>query len=104
MELKRASDKPLLVPLLRIRTELTLILVCVILAFFLPAQAVMGTIALFITKILSVNLGVLTAHASRKFMFPFLDFQRLLENKNWAGICFIIFWYGMIIWAFAIGG
>jgi len=96
--------------LLRIRTELTLILICIICLFSLhqvgglPKEAVIGVASLFITKILAISIGTLIAHASRKYFFPFLDLQVLIRENNWPGVGFLTAWYVIIIWACAAGG
>lgn len=108
METRRVHDKTfygrMKLGLRRIRTELTLILVCLALTYFLPREAILGIVALFITKALFVVIGVLVGHSSRKFLFPYLDMQKMIEEHHWGGTVFLVAWYGVIIWAFAIGG
>ena len=88
----------------RIRTELTLLLVLAIAIAFIPPEARLGLLGLFITKGMFVTMGVLYAHASRKFLFPYLDMEKLLKDHHWGGLAFITAYYGVIIWAFAVGG
>ena len=88
----------------RIRTEVLLIVVIGLLVTTLPAAAKEGLLALIITKPLFATLGVLYAHASRKFLFPYLDLRKLIEERRWDGVTFLTIWYGVIVWAFAVGG
>jgi hypothetical protein len=88
----------------RIRTEIVLILLLSIAILFIPPEAKEGLLALFITKALFVTLGVLYAHASRKFLFAYLNLRELIENHHWGGTAFITVWYGVIIYAFSVGG
>ena len=88
----------------RISTELVLIVVLMAAIWFIPAEAKAGLLALFITKSMFVTLGVLYAHASRKFLFPYLCFGDLIKEHHWPGIVFLSVWYGVIVWAFAVGG
>ena len=110
MELRRESDKQAtkrqraVFELKRVRTEFTLILVCAMLSVLLPKEAIMGVLGLFITKTLFVVVGVLVAHSSRKFLFPYLDLQKMIEEHHWGGIGFMTAWYFVIIYAFAVGG
>jgi hypothetical protein len=108
MELKRMSDMNLagkaINGIKRIRTEIVAIVALTVAIWFIPPGAKQGVLALFITKTLFVTLGVLYAHASRKFLFPFLDFQKELKQDGSGVILFFVAWYGVIIWAFAAGG
>lgn len=88
----------------RIRTELILLLVMAISIAFIPQEARMGLLGLFITKGLFVTMGVLYAHASRKFLFPYLDMEDLIRLHHWGGISFLTVYYGVVVWAFAVGG
>lgn len=51
-----------------------------------------------------VTMGVLYAHASRKFLFPYLDFEVMMKEHHWGGMAFLTIYYTVIIYAFAIGG
>ena len=88
----------------RIRTELTLLLVLAIAIAFIPPEARLGLLGLFITKGMFVTMGVLYAHASRKFLFPYLDMETLIAEHHWGGVAFLTAYYGVVIWAFAVGG
>ena len=88
----------------RIRTELTLLLVLAIAIAFIPPEARLGLLGLFITKGMFVTMGVLYAHASRKFLFPYLEMEVLITEHHWAGVGFLTAYYGVVIWAFAVGG
>lgn len=88
----------------RIRTELALLLVLAIAITFIPPEARLGLLGLFITKGMFVTMGVLYAHASRKFLFPYLDMEDLIAEHHWGGVAFLTAYYGVVIWAFAVGG
>jgi hypothetical protein len=88
----------------RIRTELALLLVLAIAIAFIPPEARLGLLGLFITKGMFVTMGVLYAHASRKFLFPYLDLEVLITEHHWGGVTFATAYYGVVIWAFAVGG
>ena len=88
----------------RIRTELIFIVILSVLILFLPATAQAGLAALFITNALFVSLGVLYAHASRKFLFPYIDMRIAIEERHLGALAFLAIWYGVILWAFAVGG
>jgi hypothetical protein len=88
----------------RIRTEIISIAIVSLLILFLPSAAQSGLMALFITKALFVTLGVLYAHGSRKFLFPYIDMRTVIEGHNLGAILFLMAWYGVIVWAFAVGG
>lgn len=95
--------------LLRIRIELILILVLISTSWLLPTKPEditpqWGLLSLIITKFFGVTLGVLYAHASRKFLFDYLNLKELITEHHWGGIAFMSVWYGVIIWAFATGG
>lgn len=96
--------KTLAMNIRRIRTEIILIALLSIAIGFIPPEAKEGLLALFITKALFVTLGVLYAHASRKFLFAYLNLRELIESHHWGGVAFVTVWYGVIIWAFAVGG
>jgi len=108
MELRRAADQAFLGKigngLMRIRTELIAIIILMAAVWFLPVEAKQGLMALFITKAMFVTLGVLYAHASRKFLFPYLDMEGLIKEHHWGGVAFLTAYYGVVIWAFAVGG
>jgi hypothetical protein len=88
----------------RIRTEIISIGILSLFIFFLPSAAQAGLMALFITKALFVTLGVLYAHGSRKFLFPYIEMRIAIEGHNLGAMLFLMAWYGVIVWAFAVGG
>jgi hypothetical protein len=108
MELRRAADQAFLgkfvTGLLRIRAEIVAIIILMAAVWSLPVEAKQGLMALFITKSMFVTLGVLYAHASRKFLFPYLDMEGLIKEHHWGGVTFLTAYYGVVIWAFAVGG
>ena len=71
---------------------------------FIPQEARMGALGLFITKAAFVTMGVLYAHISRKFLFPYLDAEALIKDHHWGGMAFITVYYGVIIYCFSMGG
>ena len=66
-----------------------------------PREAMMS---LIMTKTVGVSLGILIAHYTRVFRFPYLDLSTLIEEHHWSGVIFLAVWYGVIIWAFSMGG
>jgi MFS superfamily sulfate permease-like transporter len=95
--------------IMRIRLELIMVIVLVVSARFLPQRADevtawTGLMSLMLVKSLSVTLGVLYAHGSRKFLFPYLDMKNLIMEHHWGGVTFLCVWYGVIVWAFGVGG
>ena len=88
----------------RIRTELFLILLCLIGISFLPREAKLGVLSLFITKSFFVVLGIVVAHSTRKFLLPYIDLQRAIIEGQWSVVYFVAVWYAVIIYAFAVGG
>jgi hypothetical protein len=108
MEYRRAEDQAITARakngLLRIRTEIIVIIILMVAIYFIPPEAKQGLLALGITKALFVTLGVLYAHASRKFLFPFMDLADKLAAGQWGMVVFLTAWYSVIIWAFSMGG
>jgi len=100
-ELKRKSW---FYTLQRSRVEIILAFFIGILTFFIPPSARQGLLGLLITKPLFVSLGVLYAHISRQFLFPYIDISKEIENHHWGSFGFMTVWYGVIIYAFAMGG
>ena len=88
----------------RTRVELITLVIMTICIFLLPQEARVGVFGLFITKGLFVTLGVGYAHVSRKFLFPYLDFEVLMLEHHWGGMAFLTVYYGVVIWAFSMGG
>lgn len=88
----------------RSRVELIMLCVVAVAVLFIPPEARMGLLGLFITKLMFVTMGVLYAHASRKFLFPYLDFEVMMKEHHWGGMAFLTIYYTVIIYAFAIGG
>ena len=88
----------------RSRISLFLVLVVAVCIVFIPPEGRMGLLGLFTTKTMGVALGILFAHWTRLFRFPYLDLSALVESHHWSGVIFLTVWYGVIIWAFAVGG
>jgi hypothetical protein len=88
----------------RSRTEITMLLIVCFAILFIPQEARMGLLGLFITKGMFVTMGVLYAHISRKFLFPYLDAEELIKEHHWGGMTFLTVWYGVIVWCFSMGG
>jgi hypothetical protein len=86
--------------------------IMVALTFLLPAtkeeamnqSARQGILALLITVTVKTSIGASLAHLFRKWLFPFLDFQKLVEDHHWGGVTFLSIWYGIFVYAFAVGG
>jgi hypothetical protein len=96
--------RQLIIDIKRSRVELFfgIILICCLL--FIPPEARMGLLGLFITKVMGITIGVLYAHYSRIFLFRYLDLSKMIEEHHWAGVVFTAVWYAVIIYAFAVGG
>ncbi len=92
----------------RSRVSLLLVLLVVVSAFLLPNTTEItpreALLSLITTKTIGVSMGVLIAHYSRVFRFPYMDLEELINNGHWAGVIFLAVWYGVIIWAFSMGG
>ena len=78
-------------------------------SFLLPVNSWQETpqlrlLALMIQKGLPVSLGVLTAHASRCFLFPYLDLSCMIKEHHGWGVGFLAAWYVGIILSWAWGG
>lgn len=116
MQNRRATDKRLRD---RIREEflrlwflLTVMTIMFIASLFLPrtkeeaeaAGSLLNIMALFVTKTNSVLWGWSIAHLGRLIMFPYMDLQKYIEDKNWPGVAFLAILYGIVIHAFAVGG
>jgi hypothetical protein len=92
--------------------EASLLLFCLLLLFLAPigkdpdeARAVMmGMISLFVTKTFFAVLGFSVAHWIRLYVFPYLSLEMMIREHHWPGVNFVAIWYGVWIWAFAVGG
>lgn len=78
-------------------------------SFLLPINSWQETpqlklLALMIQKGLPVSLGILTAHSSRCFLFPYLDLSGMIKAHHWSGVLFLGSWYVGIILAWSWGG
>jgi hypothetical protein len=49
-------------------------------------------------------VGIFFAHITRIIAFPYLDLNALIKNNQWAGVVFLAIWYGVIVYAVAMGG
>jgi hypothetical protein len=89
--------------------EIAALTLWVSLSFLLPLNDWQQTpqlklLALMIQKGLPISLGILIAHVSRNFLFPYMNLQGMLKEHHWSGVIFLSIWYGVIVWAFASGG
>jgi len=89
--------------------EVIALSVWVSLIFFIPSRIDQATpfwniVSLMIQKAIPPSLGILTAHASRCFLFPYIDLSDLLKNGHGWAIGFVGAWYVGIILAFSWGG
>jgi len=86
----------------RTQFDLTSIVIVILLAlFFLPIEAEIGFFSILIGKIAYVSIGILYAHISRKFIFPYINFEK---ERRWDNNVMIILWYVVVIYCFAHGG
>jgi uncharacterized membrane protein YjdF len=69
---------------------------------YVPVEAKIGFISLFLSKWIFISGGIIAAHISRIMLFPYIDFS----NKETEPIMkiFLICWYSVIIAMFARGG
>lgn len=67
----------------------------------LPIEAKGGLLALVVTKLVLISAGIVHAHLSRKWVFPYIDF---CAEGEWSNNLMIIAWYVVIIWGWARGG
>ena len=84
--------------------SLSLVAVVIVCVFLIPSEARMGLLGLFTTKTMGVALGILIAHYTRIFKFPYMDMSKMITENQWSGVIFLTVWYGVIIWAFSMGG
>jgi hypothetical protein len=56
---------------------------------------------LVLSKFLLVTTGILTAHITRKFLFPSVDWT---NDDNWQLTTAVIAFYLIVIYCFAMGG
>jgi hypothetical protein len=113
MQMRRASDQTWYGMvnqfLLRSRTELIVITVCVLLVSsmvymgLMNRQAVVGLLSLLISKA-AVVIGILVAHLIRMGLFPYMDLSDAMRDKNYAIIAFLAGWYYVVIYCFSMGG
>ena len=68
------------------------------------AGPVMNLLALFITRTNSVIWAWLLVDVIRKIKYPYLDLQKMIEEKNWIGVGFLALIYGVVIHAFTAAG
>lgn len=89
--------------------EIIALVAWIALSFLLPLNSWQETpqlrlLALMIQKGLPVSFGILTAHSSRCFLFPYLDLSTMIKEHHWAGVGFLGAWYVGIILAWSWGG
>lgn len=68
---------------------------------FLPIEAKANLVSLFFTKFILVSAGVVHAHITRKFLFPYIDFSKEEDLTN---NIMIIAIYVVVIFAWSRGG
>ena len=78
-----------------------IIMLAIIPARLVPVEAQAGLLSLFLTKLILISAGIVHAHLSRKWVFPYIDFK---EEAVWSNNLMIIAWYVVIIWGWARGG
>jgi hypothetical protein len=96
----------------RVKFEIGLLCVLLLLCGLTPSSwldpdQINPKVAFFsvlLAKVLYVNFGILYAHISRKILFPYININGLIQEKNWPAVVLMTVWYGVIIWAMARGG
>jgi hypothetical protein len=88
----------------RNRTAIVLLVIIAICIYIIPQEARMGLLGLFTTKLMGVTLGILIAHFTRLFLFPYLELSKLIAEHHWPGVIFLAGWYYVIVYCFAMGG
>lgn len=68
---------------------------------FLPVEAKVGLVSIFVTKFILVSSAVIHAHITRKLLFPYIDFS---HEENLSNNLMIIAWYVIIIFGWTRGG
>lgn len=80
------------------------IIIMVGVSLMLPKAALTGLLSLLASKVLTLTLGVFLAHLLRIIAFRYLDLSQMIEDHHWAGVIFLAVWYGVVIYAVAVGG
>jgi hypothetical protein len=116
VEYRRDEDKLIGARILnsfkRVWIDLLVLSVMFGLSFMLPdtpdeakrAGSQLNLLALFITKTNSILWGWLIIDVVRKWKWPYLDIQIMLQEKNYAGVYFLLGIYMVVIYSFAVGG
>lgn len=68
---------------------------------FLPVEAKVGLVSIFVTKFILVSSAVIHAHITRKLLFPYIDFS---HEEDLSNNLMIIAWYVIIIFGWTRGG
>jgi succinate dehydrogenase hydrophobic anchor subunit len=68
---------------------------------FLPVEAKVGLVSIFVTKFILVSAAVIHAHITRKLLFPYIDFS---HEEDLSNNLMIIAWYVIIIFGWTRGG
>jgi hypothetical protein len=85
------------------RVSIALLLLVIGCAYLMPDSKV-GILALFTTKMMGISIGILAAHYTRLYLFPYLDLDELIQAHHGWGVGFLIAWYMVIIYCFSMGG
>lgn len=96
----------------RVWIDITVLLMMFGLSFLLPdtpeearkAGSQLNLLALFITKSNSILWPWLLVDVVRKWKWPYLDLQKMILEKDYAGVYFLIAIYVVVIYSFAVGG
>lgn len=116
MEQRRREDKLILRKMAgrvkRVWIDIVVLAVMFSLTYLLPSNAEqaagagprLNLLALFITKTNSVLWGWLIVDIVRKWKWPYMDLQSLIEGNRWHGVIFLLGIYIVVIYSFAVGG
>jgi hypothetical protein len=82
--------------------EFTMLIFLLLMAYFiLPEAALVGLFSILISKMVYIYAGVIMAHITRKFLFPYIDFA---TEQDWSNNLMVIAIYVVIIYCMAAGG
>ena len=84
----------------RVKYDVTMLIILLgIASIFLPS--ITGLFTILISKMVFIYAGVIMAHITRSFLFPYIDFA---TEKEWSNNVMIIAIYIIIIYCMANGG
>jgi hypothetical protein len=82
-------------------------IVSIVLLFILTPSDYLGelgkvyAISLVLTKFICISCGIIHFQITRKFLFPYIKFNK---EENWSNNLMIIVMFAVIVWGWARGG